>query len=61
MRVGDRVEFVASWSSYRGRYGTVKRTGPYLMVLIDSERLAVAASADEVRLAHEEISMTGAE
>ncbi len=62
MKKGDRVLFVAPWSSYRAQYAEVVTPPPGLMVLLDGDQIPIAARADEVIPdAPSEISMTGAE
>lgn len=46
--VGDRVEFFAQWSTWRGLHGEVKTAHPGLWVLIDGDTHPVAVSDREI-------------
>lgn len=62
MKPGDRVVFVAPWSSYRSQRAEVVSPPPGLMVLLDGDAKPIAARADEVIPdGPDEVSMTGAE
>jgi hypothetical protein len=37
VKVEQRVEVIASWSSFRGMRGTVTQTSPFLMVVMDDD------------------------
>lgn len=64
MKPGDRVLFVASWSSFKAMRGTVASTSPALMVTVDGDDdKPICVSRNEVVPldAPSEVSMTGAE
>lgn len=62
MKKGDRVLFVAPWSSYRSQRAEVVCPPPALTVLLDGDTLPIAARRDEVVPdGPDEVSMTGAE
>lgn len=62
MTVGDRVEVVASWSSFRGMRGRVTQTRPFLMVVFDDDPRAVRIEEPSVvRIEDSQQHMTAGE
>ena len=59
--VGDRVHVVEPWSSFRGMRGTVTQVRPYIMILIDGDRLPIRVGEREIAREANDPSLTGAE
>lgn len=62
MIVGDRVLFVAHWSTYHRMRGTVTRVRPTVMVRLDGDTHPMCVNEREV-IAEQpsELTLTGAE
>ena len=61
-RKGDRVLFVALWSSFAGMRGTVTATVPHVMVRIDNDAYDIRVGVKEIAVDEpSSVSMTGAE
>lgn len=59
---GDRVLFVALWSTFYKQRGEVTSTTPHLMVRLDGDEHPMRVRDDEVIAEDDrEVSMTGAE
>ncbi len=50
MRPGDRVSFVALWSSFLGQNGTVVAISPHLMVRLDGDTYPMRVHPKEVSI-----------
>ncbi len=61
MRRGDRVEVVASWSTFRGMRGRVDSVAPYLMVVLDDDPRPVRMGETEVMLVGSERDLVAGE
>lgn len=61
-RVGERVIVVSEKTNFRGMHGEITQIRPFVMVLLDGERLPIAFGTSEL-IAEEESSphLAGAE
>lgn len=48
MKIGQRVLFIASWSSFKGKRGHVCQTEPVLMVVMDDDPKPIRVGEREV-------------
>jgi len=48
IKIGDRIRFVAHWSSFHGMRGVVQQLRPHVMVLIDGDTYPIRVGEREV-------------
>lgn len=62
MRVGERVRFVAAWSSFYGMTGAIVQMQPHIMILIDRDKHPIRVGEREIAVDEPSSqSLTGAE
>ena len=54
MKIGDRVQVVALWSSFHTMKGRITQLEPVLMIVIDHDKYPIRVGAQEIALVESE-------